>query len=197
MQNMDDLGWIFPHDGAAAHGSQGTLDWLEESVDVIVDWSANSPNFSPLQLLWALLKNLAREIAPRTVEELRNAVLASWALLPSVMIDKLCLGFRVSLELCLAKAKGSISNDLWQISERGAIKDFLEGTRVHVPWTETEGHRLMHDWLVVAVEDAKRWTVKNRWYQVLRHRIQGRLMDTENLARFLQRNRTSLPVPHF
>jgi hypothetical protein len=44
MQNMDHLGWIFQHDGATAHASQGTLDWLEENVDIIVDWPANSPD---------------------------------------------------------------------------------------------------------------------------------------------------------
>jgi hypothetical protein len=156
--------------------------------------------------LCVILKKLVRKIAPRTGEELRNAVLASWALIPQVTIDKLCLGFQARLELCLAKAADSISDDLWQISERRAIKDFLEGTHVHVPWSEIEDHRLIHDWLVVGPrwkQLSKTWgtrsagQLKNRWYQMLRHRIQDRLMDTENLARFLQRSRTSLPVPHF
>jgi transposase len=45
------FGWIFQQDGASCHTSQVALDWLEESVDLIFDWPANSPDLSPIKLL--------------------------------------------------------------------------------------------------------------------------------------------------
>jgi hypothetical protein len=41
------FGWIFQKDGTLCHTSQAALDWLEESVDLIVGWPANSPDLSP------------------------------------------------------------------------------------------------------------------------------------------------------
>jgi hypothetical protein len=38
------LGWIFRQDGAPAHISSSTMEWLEDRLNVIVDWPANSPD---------------------------------------------------------------------------------------------------------------------------------------------------------
>jgi hypothetical protein len=49
--------WVIQQAGAPAHISQRALDWLEESVDVIVEWPANSPDLSLIKVLWAILKS--------------------------------------------------------------------------------------------------------------------------------------------
>jgi hypothetical protein len=94
------FGWIVQRDGAPCHASQVALDWLHESVDLIVDWLANSPDLSPVELLCEFLKKLIRRIKPSTIEELNNALIAMWALIPQSTIDKLGEGFQTRLELC-------------------------------------------------------------------------------------------------
>jgi hypothetical protein len=94
------------------------LDWLEESVDVIVNWPPNSPDLSLRETLWAILKKLVRKVKPQTIEELKNSLLVAWAMIPQNTIDRLCEGFATRLQLCLANHEDSILNQLWQISER-------------------------------------------------------------------------------
>jgi transposase len=49
----------------------------EESVDLIVDWPANSPDLEPIELLWAILKKFIQRIKPNTIEERNNALIAT------------------------------------------------------------------------------------------------------------------------
>jgi hypothetical protein len=102
------FGWIFQQDGAPCHTSQIAVDWLEENLDLITDWPANSPDLSPIELLWAILKKLVTLIKPETREELKNVLITAWALIRQSTIDRLCGGFENRLELCLANAGESI-----------------------------------------------------------------------------------------
>jgi transposase len=67
------LQWIFQQDGAACHTSAKSLERLEENCDLIVNWPSNSPNLSPIELLWAILKRIVNKFAPQTIEELKTA----------------------------------------------------------------------------------------------------------------------------
>jgi hypothetical protein len=48
--------WVYQQDGARSHTSGVSIEWLEERWDLLVDWFANSPDLSPIELLWSLLK---------------------------------------------------------------------------------------------------------------------------------------------
>jgi hypothetical protein len=56
---------------------QARLDWFEESVDMIVDWPADSPNLPPIEVLWAILKELIWRTQPQTIEELKGSLVAA------------------------------------------------------------------------------------------------------------------------
>jgi hypothetical protein len=89
-------------------------------------------------------------------EELNNALITMWALIPQSTINKLCEGFQSRLELCLANGGGSISNQLWRLTERSATNHFLLCNTVsHVPWTAEEDDRLMQHYLAIG----PRWKV--------------------------------------
>jgi transposase len=200
------FGWIFQQDGAPCHTSRKALDWLEESVDLIVDWPANSPDLSPIELLWAILKQLIKRIRPDTIEDLKNALIAAWALIPQSSIDKLCEGFENRLELCLANGGQSISNQLWRLTERHATKDFLEANQIRTPWTASEDEQLIRDWLSIGPRWKfleKKWgtrsasQLKNRWYHELRCRLHGPDSDFATLTRVLEDGRKCLPIPAF
>jgi hypothetical protein len=42
----DSFGWTFQQNEARCHTLQASLDWLEENINVMVDWLANSPDLS-------------------------------------------------------------------------------------------------------------------------------------------------------
>jgi hypothetical protein len=54
-------------------------------------------------VLWAILKKMVRRINLKTRDELRAALVAAWALIPQITIDKLCHGFQTHLEVCLSE----------------------------------------------------------------------------------------------
>jgi hypothetical protein len=80
------------------------------------------------------------------IEDLKAALVATWELIPQISIDQLCQRFQSRLKLCLIEEGNSISNQLWRTTEGTAMKDFLEGNRAHVQWTE-EDKWLVADWL--------------------------------------------------
>jgi hypothetical protein len=120
--------WICQQDETPVHTSQGALEWPEERADVILDWPANSPGLSPIEVLWAVHKTLVKQFDPQNMEERKSAAAAACALIPQATIDSLSRGFQTPLQICLAKRGESISNDFWQTSERHALKVFWLGT---------------------------------------------------------------------
>jgi transposase len=115
--------WIFQQDGAVYHTTQVVLDWLEESFDVLHGWPANSPDLSPIELLWAILKKAIALLKPTTLEELRAALQISWDSIPQITIDRLCQSFRSRLEICRNREGLSIPNDFWLLSDKACIAD--------------------------------------------------------------------------
>ena len=66
--------WIFQDDGAPCHRSKKTKDWVAENCPETLDWPGNSPDFSPIENLWAILKTKVRKHKPTTKESLISAI---------------------------------------------------------------------------------------------------------------------------
>jgi transposase len=182
------LQWVFQQDGATCHTSEKAMEWIEGNCDVIADWPANSPDLSPIELLWAILKRLVNKFEPKTVEELNIALMKSWELIGEMTIDKLCLGFRERLHCCLENSGASIGKDLFRLGERDAMKDFVIMNSIHKTWTAEEDRLLMEKfrefgarWKVMSrfFPDRNSCQIKNRWYSVLRHRGVAFRSETE------------------
>jgi hypothetical protein len=81
---------------ASCYTRKDVVDWLEESVDVIPDWPANSPDLNPIELLWSVLKAAVRKFHPQTIDELKAVLQAAWKSIPQT-IDGLVDSFPARL----------------------------------------------------------------------------------------------------
>jgi hypothetical protein len=77
------------------------MDWVEETVDVVTDWPANSPDVSLTKLLRVILKKLVRRMKRETLQEQKSGLLGACSLIPQDTVDRLCKGFQTMLPLCL------------------------------------------------------------------------------------------------
>ena len=174
--------WLYMQDGARCHTSAMAMEWLEDKVDVITDWPANSPDLNPIELLWAILKRVVAAESPNSVEELKNLLLKTWNNIKISLINKLCESFSDRLLLCLEMNGTSISRFLGMARD---LKEAILETKVYRPWTQEEDELLYklicevgHQWVRISklFEDRSPSSVKNRWFSHLRFK-QGELLD--------------------
>jgi hypothetical protein len=67
--------WCFQQDGDSAHTSRHTSAWFAKQsphIGVLQGWPANSPDLSPIENVWALLKHRIAVRAPRSLEGARK-----------------------------------------------------------------------------------------------------------------------------
>jgi hypothetical protein len=183
------LNWIFQQDGAPCHMAQKTLDWLEECCDVLHGWPANSPDLSPIELLWAILKKIVSRLNPNTLDDLREHLKYAWASIPMTTINRLCGSFRKRLTMCFNNQGQSISNDLWSLADQSVLSDFaLQHQGPYFRWTEEEDNQLIDlhlllgsNWKKLALyfENRTSESIKNRWHSVIKFQQRDKISNTE------------------
>jgi hypothetical protein len=92
------------------HSSQRIIDWIEEHCDLICVWLANSPVLNPIELRWAIFKNIVARLAPKTVEELKHVLFQLCASVNAETIRRRCSSFEARLRFCL-DLKNSLGKD--------------------------------------------------------------------------------------
>jgi hypothetical protein len=97
MDELDEkygvLEWIFQQDGAPCHTRQEVAGCIEENCDLLSDWPPNSPDLSPIEMLWGILKSVVAKTSPTTVGELKQVLVEAWASVPQLTVDKVCRSF--------------------------------------------------------------------------------------------------------
>ena len=70
---------VFQQDGAPAHTAKTVVNWLNDcGVPFIKDWPGNSPDLSPIENLWGIMKAKLREMDTSTVDKLKVALQQLW-----------------------------------------------------------------------------------------------------------------------
>ena len=85
----------FQQDSAPPHVSRESLSKIKKLFgdNVISDWPANSPDLSPIELLWKELEKQLRMKEYETIEELKNALQLIWNSIPLSLCQRLMQSF--------------------------------------------------------------------------------------------------------
>ena len=73
--------WRFQQDNDPKHKSELVMDWLNNWVPEIIDWPPYSPDLSPIENIWAILKRRVELRKPKNQEELRQFIEEEWELI--------------------------------------------------------------------------------------------------------------------
>jgi transposase len=142
-QKHGPLEWIFQQDGAPCHTAQIAIDWIEESCDLLAGWPANSPDLNPIEMLWAILKEMVARLNPGSIEELQSVLLSCWNDIKQEMIDRLVLSFERRLRLCQQLEGESIGPFLNLFGQQDAEELMRAWDQPETKWTIEEDRLLI------------------------------------------------------
>jgi transposase len=99
---------IFQQDNAPAHKKREVMEFLSRQDFEILDWPPQSPDLSPIEWCWNIIKMKMKALVPRprTPATIREAILSIWEELDDECRIKTCETFRDRLNECIANKGG-------------------------------------------------------------------------------------------
>ncbi len=80
---------IFQHDNARPHTASITTSWLRRRRIRVLKWPACSPDLSPIENIWGIIKRKMRQRRPKTVEQLEACIRQEWDNIPIPKLEQL------------------------------------------------------------------------------------------------------------
>ena len=86
---------IFQQDNAACHTSKESRYAIEILFGKnFIDWPPNSPDMSPIENVWAILKEKLEKRKIKNLDDLRENILDIWTKFPTSLCERLCNSFK-------------------------------------------------------------------------------------------------------
>ncbi len=95
-------GFIFQQYNAPAHRANITKKWLRDNNLVIIDWPAMSPDLSPIENLWAIIKNEPETTKPIKIEQWKQKINEIWRNFGPTFLVRFLESMPSRLEKCVA-----------------------------------------------------------------------------------------------
>lgn len=79
-------------------------EYLEHQDIRRFDWPSRSPDLNPIEHVWDMLgrRVARRQMAPRSIPELREALVQEWQNIPQPLLDNLILSMQSRCGACVA-----------------------------------------------------------------------------------------------
>lgn len=96
--------FLFMDDNARPHRARLVDEYLESEDIHRMDWPAKSPDLNPIEHAWdALGRAIAiRQPPPRTIPELKTALVEEWEGLPQALLNSLINSMHTRCACCLS-----------------------------------------------------------------------------------------------
>jgi transposase len=96
----------FQQDNAPCHVSKLSRDFLESQNITLINWPPNSPDLSPIENLWSVLKSKVGKRCPKNLQELEQFAIDKWAKLPQNLVKRTILSVPFHCKQVLERAGG-------------------------------------------------------------------------------------------
>ncbi len=80
---------VFQQDNAKPHTAAITTAWLRSRRVRVLNWPAFSPDLSPIENIWHIIKRKIRQRWPRTLQQLETYIRQEWEQIPTPKLQKL------------------------------------------------------------------------------------------------------------
>jgi hypothetical protein len=107
-------GFTWDQDNAPAHGAAWEV--IHGQFDIL-NWPAHSPDLSPIEMVWAVIKRIFRRRRFVDADELFTEISQAWDQIGQEVIDNLCSGFVARCRVCI-DVGGKGLNGHWRAVHR-------------------------------------------------------------------------------
>ncbi len=94
---------VFQQDNAKPHTAAITTAWLHSRRVRVLNWPACSPDLSPIENIWHIIKLKIRQRQPITLQQLETYIRQEWDQIPTPKLQKLITSMPRRLQTVLKK----------------------------------------------------------------------------------------------
>ena len=93
--------WVFQMDNDPEQTSKVVAKWLKDNKVKVLEWPSQSPDFNPIEIVWAELKKCVQARRPTNLTQLHQLCQEEWAKIHPTCCGKLVEGY----QKCLTQVK--------------------------------------------------------------------------------------------
>ncbi len=94
---------LFQQDNAKPHTAAIKTAWLRSRRVRVLNWPACSPDVSPIENIWRIIKRKIRQRRPRTLQQLETYIRQEWDQIPTPKLQKLITSIPRRLQTVLKR----------------------------------------------------------------------------------------------